>query len=304
VARRHRKPARLSPRARRTLLGLAMIAVLAPVAGVALGAAIDEVKQCRENVTLTVAAAPEIAPVLTDHAQSWSATAPPTDGTCVTVKVSAVDSPSMASAYAKRYDAEVDVGAAHVADVELADVWVPESLTWLARLGGDLDGAFNPRFDSVAESPVGFGVTQEQAKNPQQMILAETPVNAADPRVDAASLELAMTAQRNQRAEVSYDPEGATVMSQAAVTEYNVQHPDKPLIFTEPQPMLSRFEYPYVTQSNMDDQTTRASDAFRSSLLSNDFTQRLPKHGLLIAGPYPQLPDPKLVESALKSWQD
>lgn len=281
-----------------------MIAVLAPVAGVALGAAIEDVKQCSEDVTLHVAAAPEIAEVLDAHAKEWSSTAPPVDGTCVTVAVKAVDSPSMASAFARANDTKVDVGDAKLTEPTLPDVWVPESFTWLARFGGDLDKVFNERIDSVAESPVGLAVSQQAATDSQGiMSLNDTALAPGDPRADPASLALFMTGAVDSASTLDITAEGAKVMSQAAVTIYNAAHPDDPLVFMEPQPNLPRFEYPYVTTKTADAATNRAADAFRSSLLDVGFTNYLADRGLIIAGPYPQMPDEKLVDQAIKDWK-
>lgn len=306
MAPKHRRPARLSPRARRTWLGVALVAVLAPVAGVALGAAIDDVKECTEHVPVTVMASKEMSPVLTAHAKKWMKTADPVEGSCGDITVKTVDSASVATAIATENDAKIDVGDAKVKKVKTPDVWVPESTTWLSRLGGDLDGAINDQIDSVAESPVGLAVTQEESKNLQGQSLMDMGVSNDDPYTDPASLQLLMSASSDRTGfDVKKDSKGAKIMSQSQMIMDN-QHKSSAerLIFQEAQPSLEHLDYPYVTFSDADAATKRVSDAFQSSLLAKGFTDRLPQYGLQSAAPYPKVPAKKDVDAALETWHD
>lgn len=279
-----------------------MVAVLAPVAGVALGSAIGDVNQCRETVALDVAAAPEIAPVLTEHAADWSAAAKPSQGTCVTVSVTAVDSASMAVAYAEAGGTELDVGDAEIEPVELPDVWVPESLIWAVRLGDGLDELLSDRMDPVAASPLGFGIDQNQTEGVfEGMLLQDATVAVNDPRSDVASLALLLTAQEHG-VDLKTDSSGAVPMSAAAVTAHNRAADGTQLAFVSPQPTIASFEYPYIAWSNQDSALKRGVEVFRSSLLTNGFTDRLTEHNLQIAGPYPSMPDAEAVAAAVDDW--
>ena len=274
-----------------------MIAVLAPVAGVALGSAIGDVKDCSDTASLTVMAAPEIAPTLAAQAADWSGTA--VNGLCVTVEVTAVDSASVADAFATATATPVDVGDAEITPVELPDVWVPESLTWPVRLAGT--GSFADRIESVAESPVGLAVTPAQADGPDAISLAEHPVPSADPRSDAAALLVLMSDAHNHRTDAPDGVGDVPVMSQAAVSAHNREHPDDRLVFLDARPSLPRFEYPYVTMRDASADRARAADAFRSSLLTAAFVDRLTMDGFIEAGPYPQPPDIELIEQAIEA---
>lgn len=281
-----------------------MVAVLAPVTGVALASAIGDVNQCRETVALEVAAAPEIAPVLREHAADWSSAARPSQGTCVSVTVTAVDSASVAVAYANAAGVELDVGDAQIQPVELPDVWIPESLLWPARLGGDLGGRLSDRIDPVAASPVGFSVGGEQLDAAfEGMPLDTVAVSLSDPRSDTASLALLVTAQEYGLS-LRNDSDGVTPMSAAGVTALNMADDDRGLTFVSPQPNVVAFEYPYIAWSGETGATKRGVEVFRSSLLTDAFTDRLTQYNLQIAGPYPAMPDIEVIDRALADWQD
>ncbi|MGH8791995.1 MAG: substrate-binding domain-containing protein [Stackebrandtia sp.] len=288
-------------------MGLAMAAVLAPVAGVALASAIDDVRECQDDLTLTVDAAPEIAPVLDEYAQEWSPS--PVEGSCVTVEVAAVDSASTAAAYAKAHDIDFDVGDAETASVELPDVWVAESPVWIARLGGDVEGMFSERIDSVAESAVGLAVpadSESGEEDPGDVLnLADTDIAPVDPHADAAILTLMMGPEADPEAVFTptFDDDGAVPMSAAAVAAHNMQNPEEPLRFLGPQPPPEPFTYPYLMTDGIDSDTAAAANEFRSSLLSSEFTGGLGEYDLSPAGPYPDIPDVETVDAALAAWK-
>ncbi|ADD46033.1 hypothetical protein Snas_6417 [Stackebrandtia nassauensis DSM 44728] len=279
-----------------------MVAVLAPVAGVALGSAIGDVKDCGEEVKVDVAAAPEIAPVLADYAKSWTATAAPSKGVCVSVEVKPMDSASVAAGFAKKHGVDLDLGGSPVNRVELPDVWVPESMTWLARLGGDLKGVLAAdEVSSVAESRVGLAVPEsKEGDNPPTGSWGDATVTARDPRVDAASLALAIGSVKDSKAKPSFDADGLEVVSNAQWMIHNKENPGDKWTFVEPSPPLRPFDYPYVTLSKQDDELRKATEAFKSALVSDKFTGPLSEHGMSKAGPYPQPVAPEDVEAALK----
>ncbi len=281
-----------------------MIAVLAPVAGVALGSAIGDVNQCRETVAVNIAAAPDIAPVLTEHATDWSTRSRPTQGTCVTVTVSAVDSAHMAVAYAEAGGIDIDVGDIDTEPVAVPDVWIPESLLWPARLGGDMNGQLSDRMDPVAASPLGFGVQHDQSNTAFEGItIQDAPVALKDPRTDVASLALLLTARQHE-VDIDTDPDGVPPMSAASVTAHNRTTNDDPLTFVSPQPSPPSFEYPYIAWSYQSGALQRGVEAFRSSLLTNGFTDRLTEYNLQIAGPYPSMPNSEAVMDIVDNWSD
>lgn len=281
-----------------------MIAVLAPVAGIALGSAIGDVNQCRETIALDVAAAPEVAPVLTEHATDWSNAGKPIHGTCVTVTVTTVDSPSMAAAYAEIGGIELDIGDIEPQPVTLPDVWIPESLVWPARLGPHLGGLLADRMDPIAASPIGFGVDQAHADMVYEGApLQDIAIALNDPRNDVASLSLLMTAHEHGL-DVTTDSDGVRPMSAAAVTAHNQTTGDTELAFVTPQPVIASFEYPYVTWGDQSGALRRGVEAFRSSLLTDEFTDRLTGYNLQIAGPYPSMPDPEAIAAVIADWSD
>lgn len=282
-----------------------MVAILTPVAGVALASAIGDVKDCGDDVQVNVAAAPEIAPVLADYAAAWSKTAAPAKGVCVSVKVSAADSASVAKAFAEKHGAELDLGDAETKPVKLPDVWVPESMTWLARLGGDLDGALaTGEVSSVAESVVGLAIPESQQKdNLAAGNWGEATVDIGDPRSDAAALAVAMGTAKESKAVPAVAGDGLKVVSHSQLQFHNDQNPDDMWVFAEPSPALRPFDYPYVTPNRQSDELRKATEAFRAALVSDKFTGPLTEYGMSKAGPYPQPVDPGDVEKALgQDW--
>ncbi len=282
-------------------MGLAMVLVLAPVAGVALGTAIEGANACSKQVELKVAAAPEIAPVLQTHAKQ-QADKVTSEGICVNAHVTKVHSASMAVAMAEANGNDIDVGDAEIDKVQLPDVWVPESTSWLTRLEGNLNGALDERIDSVAESPVGLAVAHDTSAQETGVSLTSTDVAADDPRSDAASMAVYLAATSNKGTSVTSKPDGAKVMSQTELTQHN-ENSDEKLMFVEPYPQLAPFEYPYVPYNTDTADLQAATDAFRSSLLSNGFSDILASNALRAPSPYLDLPDADSIDAALKAYK-
>ena len=282
-------------------MGLAMVLVLAPVAGVALGTAIEGANACSDKVELTVAAAPEIAPVLKTHAKQ-QADKVTSEGICVDATVVPADSASMAVAMAEANGSEIDVGDAAVEKVEIPDVWVPESTVWLTRLTGNLNGALDERIDSVAEAPVGLAIKHGEADQETGVSLTSTDVATSDPRSDAASMAVYLASSTNKGVSLTSNPDGAKVMSQTALTQHN-KNSDEKLMFVEPFPQLAPFEYPYVPYNTETADLQASTDAFRSSLLSNGFSNILASNGLRSPSPYLEFPDADSVDEALKAYK-
>lgn len=279
-----------------------MVAILTPVAGVALASAIGDVADCGENVDVTVAAAPEIAPILSDYAKSFSADAAPAKGVCVSVTVKSADSASVAAAYAKKYSADIDLGDAKITDVDLPDVWVPESMSWLTRLGGDLGGKLAAdEVSSVAESRVGLAIPKsKQNDEPAPGTWSEATVDLGDPRNDSAALALTMVTAKEAKAVPQTGSDGLKVVSNSQLQFHNQKNPDDKWVFAEPSPPLRPFDYPYITPTAQSDELRKATQAFQSALVNEKFTNVLAENGMSKAGPYPQPVDADDVDKALR----
>ena len=118
-------------------------------------------KDCAETTSLTIAAAPEIAPAVKDTAAAWAKT---DDGKCVRVEVTAADPAAMAAVVGTRHGVDlagVSGGGGLTADV---DVWVPDSSTWLLRIAAEAPGFVPTPLGSIAESPIVLAAPETAAK--------------------------------------------------------------------------------------------------------------------------------------------
>jgi hypothetical protein len=145
--------------------GAAAVASAVLVLLVALGWAGYRLQQhhpsCSGRVTVTVAAAPEIAPAVQAAVGPWAAAR--TTGTCVAVTVSAVDPGDMAAAVAgTRGITLTGLGRAN-GTVRVPDVWIPDSSTWLTRLRAAAPDLVPAAADAIATSPVVLAVPQPLA---------------------------------------------------------------------------------------------------------------------------------------------
>jgi Ca-activated chloride channel homolog len=114
--------------------------------------------KCTGRMTMTVAAATEIAPAVKQVADQWVKDGAEVGGTCVAVAVSAVPPATMASAIARQHKvAPAGLGPAPTS-VTPPDVWIPDSSTWLIRLQTDATGFQPTDGRSVAQSPVVLAV--------------------------------------------------------------------------------------------------------------------------------------------------
>jgi Ca-activated chloride channel family protein len=116
---------------------------------------------CTGQVTVGVAAAPEIASAVQAAAGAWSTAK--TTGTCVSVAVSAVDSGDVAAAVAGTRGITLSgLGRAN-GTVRVPDVWIPDSSTWLARVRSAAPNVVPASAVPVANSPVVLAVPQPLA---------------------------------------------------------------------------------------------------------------------------------------------
>ncbi len=156
---RHRDR-RVLRRTTRLLAALAALLILGT--GGVLGYRYARPKHCTGTpLTLTVAAAPELAPVLQDQAAAWLA-GRGTAG-CLAVLVNGVDPADLAVAVAARGSGSLAGLGQPTGQIQVPDVWIPDSSLWLARLR-----AVNPTLvptlaPPIATSPVVVAVPEPVA---------------------------------------------------------------------------------------------------------------------------------------------
>lgn len=192
---------------------LAAAAALIVVTVVAVRAVAADSGGCGDGLSLTVDAAPDIAPTLRDAAARWVSTATPkVNGECVRVRVRPTPPADLASDLAARAGTQLNVAAQPTrtpADPDLPAVWVPDSVQWVGRVQAVTRDAFDdtaPSLPSIAMSPVVLAMPEPLARaaqpRPHRMTVAEVAgllqkaakgdlavqVGVAEPRRDSAGL--------------------------------------------------------------------------------------------------------------------
>jgi hypothetical protein len=134
---------------------------------------------CSGEVRLSVAAAPEIAPVLSQAASRWAAGARGDGGECVKVDVAAVAPADVALSIANSGGVVLSgltpltpssASPAATASptvrqpVAIPDVWVPDSSTWLLRVRAAGPELVPPQTQTIATSPVVLAMPEPDAK--------------------------------------------------------------------------------------------------------------------------------------------
>lgn len=112
---------------------------------------------------VTVAAAPEIAPVIQTTGDKWAKSMPVQAGRCTAVDVIAAEPADVAAAIAGKHGGALDGVGQASGGTKVPDVWVPDSSMWLQRLralGKDVVPAQAP---SVAVSPVVLAMPEPVA---------------------------------------------------------------------------------------------------------------------------------------------
>ncbi|MBX6748971.1 MAG: substrate-binding domain-containing protein, partial [Micromonosporaceae bacterium] len=129
---------------------------------------------CSGEVRLTIAAAPEIAPVLAHASVRWSDTARGPGGECVAVEVTSAEPADVALAIADRAGVAL-AGLTSLAPAAssappvtrpaapVPDVWVPDSSTWLVRVRSAAPSLVPSQAPAVATSPVVLAVPEPAA---------------------------------------------------------------------------------------------------------------------------------------------
>ena len=225
---RHRPAGFGGRRSLRAPLTLITAACLVAVTAVAVRVVAAGADGCSSGVKLSVAAAPEIAPAVQDAAQEWGQTRPDVNGKCIQVEVRPAAPADVAGPLGTRAGGHIDVAAKPAPtprEDEIPDVWIPDSVSWLARISAVDRSALGTQAPSLAMSPVVFGMPESvaQAMAPQlgsagaagllQAALADAQsaiqnqrlpqltVGILDPRRDTASLS------------------GATIIREAVVSD-------------------------------------------------------------------------------------
>jgi hypothetical protein len=137
--------------------GLVAVVLLAGLAGWG-GYRLLSSPSCASRVSITVAAAPEIAAAVRTTAGDW--TDHQTGGTCASVVVDAQDPADVAAAVAAQRGATLTGLGQASGKARVPDVWLPDSSTWLQRVrvvGADL---VPTEAVSVAKSPVVLAMPQ------------------------------------------------------------------------------------------------------------------------------------------------
>jgi ABC-type molybdate transport system substrate-binding protein len=271
------------------------------------------------TITLRVAAAPDIAPVLASVAGSLAGAQRHAGQYCYTAQVSVADPAKTATALSGK-----------VSDTQ-PDVWVPDSSYWLSRLAGGQDAPV--RSASVASSPVVIALADPVARKlgwpdraigwrqllatgggapgPQlgmpdpagspvgvSALLAVSAVTVKDGRPTAATV----AAMRSLAANVStvasdlygklpQSADAATVArslggfpaTEQSVAAYDAQHPAVTAVPVYPEPASPSLDYPYLVTAGRSGQTSAAAQRFLSILQSPEASQALTRAGFRTA---------------------
>lgn len=148
---RHRNRIRKSP-----LPGIALALVVFLGVSIGIFAIYRLASQagCSGQTQLKVAAAPEIANSVRESAQALAQRRAKTEGTCLGFEVVAADPADIASAIADQHGATLAGVGLPAGDIQVPDVWIPDSSTWLARVQQAVPGGELPDAPSIARSPV------------------------------------------------------------------------------------------------------------------------------------------------------
>lgn len=140
------------------------MALVVVVAGTYLGYQQFADAGCTGSVNLTVAASPEIKPAIEQVVTQWRQAGAQVDGTCVTVAVSEANSATIAGAVSRDHSVTLP-GLDEAPDaVQVPDVWIPDSSTWLLRLQTEAAGFLPSNVTSVAQSPLVLAAPEPVAE--------------------------------------------------------------------------------------------------------------------------------------------
>jgi Ca-activated chloride channel family protein len=209
VSGRHRNHGLAGRGRRRTPWAVLALAALIGITAATVRIVSANAAGCTGEIPVRVVATPELAPVLQDVGNAWSATQPQVAGKCVSLKVEGAPAPTVASSLTVHAGRAIDTAAEPEptpSDDAIPTVWIPDSTAWLRRVQEVDHAAFadNPR--SIASSPVLIAMPEAAAKavgwptgrlrvaQIQPLLAAGGPLKLgiAEPRRETASLAATM----------------------------------------------------------------------------------------------------------------
>lgn len=267
------------------------------------------------DIPLRAAAAPELAPVLTQVAASFNSEQHGVDGRCVRVEVRGVDSANVAYG--------ITGGGPTMGDTD-SDVWIPDSSIWprIVKRGSG-DAVVTDTGTSVARSPLVLVMPEDSAEEKEEpswrtLVPTQAPSSStqapyqvsvidpirsssglatlalisgaigtdaeAKPQLIAALQSLQQSVSANEEAAfavLSDTEDGARpilALSEQAAWRYNSQHPDAAARITYPEGGTYTLDYPYVLRTS-DPLTLRAAEAFRDALTRQTPQETIRTHG-------------------------
>ncbi len=119
---------------------------------------------CDGSLSLTVAAAPELAPALRESIDKWVRTEPAVSGTCIKPHVTGVDPARMTAAASAQISGDLDLAGVDSGGTDIPDAWIPDSTTWVTRLRTVDRQAVADATPSVAMSPVVLALPESTAR--------------------------------------------------------------------------------------------------------------------------------------------
>jgi hypothetical protein len=141
-----------------------MILPLVAIGAVYGGYRVLSTSGCSGTVRLSVAASPEIAPVIKDAAARWMKTVPQINDECVAVDVVSVSSSEVAAAIAEESGATVPGLGQADGKTQVPQVWIPDSSIWLQRMRAAREDLVTLASPSLARSPIVLAVPEPTAK--------------------------------------------------------------------------------------------------------------------------------------------
>ncbi|MFC4866771.1 substrate-binding and VWA domain-containing protein [Streptomonospora arabica] len=271
-----------------------------------------------QDVELSVAAAPEIAPALKEVAADFNADNDGVEGRCVSAEIRAAESASITYGI---------TGAGPASGGTESDVWIPDSSLWPNLVKGDSggDAGFTDTGTSVATSPLVLARPAE-AEGPDERPSWDelVPTSASDlgsegpqvqlvdpirsssgmatlslvagaigqeeegrPQLVAALQTLQRSVAEDQQAafdQLAENPEASSllVLSEQAAWRYNQEHSDAAAQVDYPEGGTYTLDYPYIDRSS-DPVVSQAAELFREALTRNSAQNTLLRDGFRTA---------------------
>jgi len=195
---------------------------LVAVAAVAVRTVAADARGCANDLRVSVAAAPDIEPVIREIASRWSTTNPKVDGDCVDVQVRATEPADVANLLSVQAGATINVATdagssvPTPSDADIPAVWIPDSSAWITRMQGVNRDAFEGDSRSLAASPVVFAVPEGLAGSllpPGTTKLGASEIGAVLGQLAKGGVKLAAVDPRRNTAGLV----GATALKNAVV---------------------------------------------------------------------------------------